>query len=142
MQTMAQLLAAKGARIWSIAPDAAVLESLRIMAEKDVGALVVMDHGQPVGLVSERDYARKVILRRRSSHDTPVRMIMTTAFAVASPRMNVDACMALMTSLRTRHVLIMERDELLGIVSIGDLVKATIEEQRFTIGQLQEYICS
>jgi len=142
MQTMAQLLAVKGTRVWSISPDATVFDSLRLMADKDIGALVVMDRGRPVGVVSERDYARKVVLRRRSSHDTPVRMIMTTAFAAASSQMGIDACMTLMTSLRTRHVLIMDDDALRGIVSIGDLVKATIEEQQFTIGQLQQYIRS
>ena len=143
MQTMAQLLAVKGTRVWSISPDATVFDSLRLMADKDIGALVVMDRGgRPVGVVSERDYARKVVLRRRSSHDTPVRMIMTAAFAAASSQMGIDACMTLMTSLRTRHVLIMDDDALRGIVSIGDLVKATIEEQQFTIGQLQQYIRS
>ena len=143
MQTMAQLLAVKGTRVWSISPDATVFDSLRLMADKDIGALVVMDRGgRPVGVVSERDYARKVVLRRRSSHDTPVRMIMTTAFAAASSQMGIDACMTLMTSLRTRRVLIIDDDDLRGIVSIGDLVKATIEEQQFTIGQLQQYIRS
>ena len=142
MQTMAQLLAVKGTRVWSISPDATVFDSLRLMADKDIGALVVMDRGRPVGVVSERDYARKVVLRRRSSHDTPVRLIMTTAFAAASPQMDIDACMTLMTSLRTRHVLIMDDDEFRGIVSIGDLVKARIEEQQFMIGQLQQYIRS
>jgi CBS domain-containing protein len=142
MQTMAQLLKAKGGRIWAISPDATVFDGLRIMAERDIGALVVTERGRPIGVVSERDYARKVILRRRSSHDTPVRMIMTTAFATAPPHMAVDACMALMTNLRTRHVLVMEGDELRGIVSIGDLVKSTINEQQFTIAQLERYIAS
>ena len=142
MQTMAQLLMAKGSQIWSISPDATVFDSLRLMAEKDIGALVVMDGGRPVGIVSERDYARKVVLRRRSSHDTPVRMIMTTTFGIAAPSMNCGACMTLMTSLRTRHVLVMHGDELQGIVSIGDLVKSTIDEQQFTIAQLERYIRS
>ena len=142
MQTMAQLLAAKGTLIWSIPPDATVFEGLQLMAAKDIGALVVMERGRPVGVLSERDYTRKVILRRRSSHDTPVRTIMTTAFAAAPPDMSVDACMGLMTMRRTRHVLIMEGDELRGIVSIGDLVKATIEQQQFTITQLEQYIRS
>ena len=142
MRTMAQLLAVKGAQVWSVSPEATVFDALQIMADKDVGALVVMERGQPVGVMSERDYARKVILRRRSSHDTPVRMIMTIAFAAVPPQMSVDACMTLMTSQRARHVLIMESDELLGIVSIGDLVKATIDEQQFTIGQLEQYIRS
>ena len=142
MQTMAQLLAGKGAQIWSISPDATVLDALQLMAEKDIGALVVMERGRPVGVVSERDYTRKVVLKGRSSHDTPVSTIMLTAFAAAPPHVSVDTCMTLMTSRRTRHVLIMEGDDLRGIVSIWDLVKATIEEQQFTIARLEQYIHS
>jgi CBS domain-containing protein len=97
---------------------------------------------RPVGLVSERDYARKVLLNDRSSHYTPVSTIMTTAVATAEPHVDVDSCMTPMTSQRTRHVLIMENDDLLGIVSIGHLFKATIEEQQFTIAQLEQYIHS
>ena len=141
MQTMAQLLTSKGAEIWSIAPDATVFDALRLMADKDIGALVVMEGGRPVGVVSERDYTRKIILRGRSSHDTPVSTIMTTAFAAAPPQISVDACMGLMTSRRTRHVLIMEGGDLRGIVSIGDLIRATIKEQH-TIAQLEQYIHS
>ena len=142
MRTMAQLLAGKGAQIWSTSPDATVFDALQLMADKDIGALVVMERDRPVGVVSERDYTRKVILRGRSSHDTPVRTIMTTAFAAAPPHVSVDTCMALMTSLRTRHVLIIEGEDLRGIVSIGDLIKATIEEQQFTIARLEQYIHS
>ncbi len=142
MQTMAQLLAGKGAQIWSISPDATVLDALQLMADKDIGALVVMERGRPVGVVSERDYTRKVVLKGRSSHDTPVSTIMLTAFAAAPPHVSVDTCMTLMTSRRTRHVLIMEGDDLRGIVSIWDLVKATIEEQQFTIARLEQYIHS
>ncbi len=142
MQTMAQLLAGKSAQIWSISPDVTVFDALQLMADKDIGALVVMERDRPVGVVSERDYTRKVILRGRSSHDTPVRTIMTTAFAAAPPHVSVDTCMALMTSLRTRHVLIIEGEDLRGIVSIGDFIKATIEEQQFTIARLEQYIHS
>ncbi len=142
MQTMAQLLASKDARIWSISPDATVFDALRLMADKDIGSLVVMEQGRPVGIVSERDYTRKVILRGRSSHYTPVSTIMSTTFAAAQTDVDVDTCMTLMTSQRTRHVLIMEDDDLLGIVSIGDLIKATIQEQQFTITQLEQYIHS
>ena len=142
MQTMAQLLAGKGAQIWSISPDATVFDALQLMADKDIGALVVMERGRPVGVVSERDYTRKVVLKGRSSHDTPVSTIMLTAFAAAPPHVSVDTCMTLMTSRRTRHVLIMEGDDLRGIVSIWDLVKATIEEQQFTIARLEQYIHS
>ena len=142
MQTMAQLLAGKDARIWSISPDATVFDALQLMADKDIGALVVMERGRPVGVMSERDYTRKVVLKGRSSHDTPVSTIMTTAFAAAPPHVSVDTCMTLMTSRRTRHVLIMDGDDLRGIVSIGDLIKATIEEQQFTIARLEQYIHS
>jgi CBS domain-containing protein len=142
MKTMAQLLASKGTQIWSTSPDDTVFDALRLMADKDIGSLVVMARGRAIGVVSERDYTRKVILKGRSSHDTPVSTIMTTAFAAAPPDINVDACMALMTSQHTRHVLIMEGDDLLGIVSIGDLIKTTIEEQQFTIAQLEQYIHS
>ncbi len=142
MQTMAQLLAGKSAQLWSISPDVTVFDALQLMADKDIGALVVMERDRPVGVVSERDYTRKVILRGRSSHDTSVGTIMTTAFAAAPPHVSIDACMTLMTSRRTRHVLIMEGDDLRGIVSIGDLIKATIEEQQFTIARLEQYIHS
>ena len=142
MQTMAQLLASKDAKIWSISPEDTVFDALRLMADKDIGSLVVLEQRRPVGVVSERDYTRKVILRGRSSHDTPVSAIMTTAFAAAEPHVDVDTCMTLMTSQRTRHVLIMEDDDLLGVVSIGDLIKATIAEQQFTIAQLEHYIHS
>ena len=142
MQTMTQLLAVKGAHVWSVPADATVFEALQVMADKDIGALVVMERGRPVGVVSERDYTRKVILKGRSSYDTPVRTIMTTAFATAPPEMSVDTCMTLMTMHRTRHVVIMEGAGIRGIVSIGDLVKATINEQQFTISQLERYIRS
>ncbi len=142
MQTMAQLLAGKGTRVASISPGATVLEGLQVMADMDIGALVVMDHGTPVALMSERDYTRKVVLKGRSSWDTPVSAIMMTAFPVAPPDATVDMCMNLMTRQRTRHVLIMDGERLCGIVSIGDLVKATIDEQRFTIAQMEQYIRS
>lgn len=142
MLTMAQMLAGKGSGVSSIAPGATVLEGLQIMADMDIGALVVMDQGRPVGLMSERDYARKVVLRGLFSRDTPVSAIMTTAFAVAPSHATVDMCMNVMTRQRTRHVLIMDGERLCGIVSIGDLVKATINEQQFTIAQMEQYIRS
>ena len=142
MQTMAQLLARKNSHIWSISPDATVFDALRLMADRDIGSLVVLEQRRPVGVVSERDYTRKVILRGRSSHDTPVSTIMTTAFAAAQPHIDVDTCMTLMTSHRTRHVLIMKDDDLLGIVSIGDLIRSTIKDQQFTIAQMEQYIHS
>ena len=142
MPTMAQLLAGKGGRVSSISPGATVLEGLQLMADMDIGALVVMDQGQPVGLLSERDYTRKVILKGRSSRDTPVSAIMVTAFATAPPDASVELCMNLMTRQRTRHVLIMDGERLCGIVSIGDLVRATIDDQKFTIAQMEKYIHS
>ena len=142
MQTMAQLLAEKGISVSSITPGATVLEGLQVMADMDIGALVVLDQGRPIGLVSERDYTRKVILRGRSSRDTPVSAIMVTAFATAPPDATVDMCMNLMTRQRTRHVLIMDGERLCGIVSIGDLVRATIDDQKFTIAQMEKYIHS
>jgi CBS domain-containing protein len=142
MKTLAQLLLAKDSRVWSVSPSSTVLAGLQLMSDLDIGALVVMEDGRAIGVLSERDYTRKVILRGRSSRDTPVRAIMTTAFATASPQMTVDRCMDLMTSQRTRHVLVMDGEALCGVVSIGDLVKATIDEQQFTIGQLEHYISS
>ena len=142
MQTMAQVLAGKSAELWSVAPDETVFDGLRLMAEKDVGALVVMERGRPIGMLSERDYARKVILRRRSSHSTPIRSIMTSAVETVTPDVTVEWCMSLMTRQRIRHVLVTRGDELCGIVSIGDLVKATIDDQQFTIVQLERYIGS
>jgi CBS domain-containing protein len=142
MQTMAQLLASKDAQIWSISPEGAVFDALRLMADKDIGSLVVVEHDRPVGVVAERDYTRKVILKGRSSHYTPVSTIMNTNFAATRPDVDVDTCMTLMASERTRHVLIMAGEDLLGIVSIGDLIKATIQEQQFTITQMEQYIRS
>jgi len=141
MLTMLHVLATKGSAVWSIRPEAPVFEGLQLMAEKDIGALLVMERGKPVGLLSERDYTRKVVLRRRSSHDTPVRHIMSSPVSVTCD-CSVDACMAIMTSSRTRHVLVMDDVQLRGLVSIGDLVKATIEDQQFTIVHLEQYISS
>jgi CBS domain-containing protein len=137
---MTQLLAVKGTDVWSVSPDTAVFEALQLMADKNIGALVVLEGGRPVGVVSERDYTRKVILKGRASRDTPVRSIMTTEFPVASPASLVDECMGLMTRSRARHVLVMDGAQLQGVVSIGDLVKSTIEHQQFTITQLEQYI--
>lgn len=142
MKTLAQLLLAKDSRVWSVSPSATVLAGLQRMADLDIGALVVLDDGRPIGVLSERDYTRKVVLSGRSSRDTPIRAIMTTTFATASPQMTVEQCMSVMTSQRTRHVLVMDGDVLCGVVSIGDLVKATIDEQQFTIVQLEHYVSS
>lgn len=140
MHTVKQLLESKGHDVWSVSPDTSVLEAIKKMADKRIGALLVLDRGKPVGIVSERDYARKVILQGRSSQETPVKDVMTTRVVCARPDLNVEECMAIMTDKRIRHLPVMEGDEVLGMISIGDLVKAIIAEQQFIINQLERYI--
>ena len=142
MKTVRQLLQAKGGAIHSVSPDTRVFEALKLMAEKEIGALVVTDGGALVGIMSERDYARKVILHGKSSHDIPVRDIMTSQVLTVTPGQTVDQCMALMTSKRFRHLPVTEAGKLVGLVSIGDLVKEVIAEQEQTIRQLESYIHS
>ena len=142
MNTVRQLLSTKGNRIYSIDPDQKVVDALRVMAEKDIGALVVMDGSRIAGILSERDYARKVLLQGKSSHDTPVREIMTTDVVTVTPGKTVDECMALVTSRRIRHLPVCDGDKLVGLVSIGDLVKDVIADQEQTIRQLESYIHS
>jgi CBS domain-containing protein len=140
MPSLWQLLASKGSQVWSISPDATVFAGLTLMAEKNIGALLIIEHDRPVGIMSERDYARKIILEGRSSRDTKVRSIMTTRLVRAQPSDSVEHAMALMTQERIRHLPIMEGDTVLGLVSIGDLVKAMIDQQQFRIEQLERYI--
>jgi len=140
MKTLRQLLQAKSSGILSIAPDARVFDALKMMAEKNVGALLVMDAGRLAGIMTERDYARKVILQGRSSLDTPVREIMTDKVLCVHPDQSVEECMGLMTDRRVRHLPVMDGDKLIGVLSIGDLVKETISEQQFVIKQLESYI--
>lgn len=140
MKTLKQLLQAKGGEIHSIAPDARVFDALKLMAEKNVGALVVLDNGRLAGIFSERDYARKVILLGKSSHDIPVREIMTGKVITVHPGQTVEECMALMTEKRIRHLPVTEGERLIGVLSIGDLVKEVIAEQEQTIKQLESYI--
>ena len=140
MGTVNEILNSKGREVWSITPDHTVFEALRLMAEKDVGALLVMEGTKLVGLVTERDYARKIVLAGKSSRETPVREAMTTRVLCARPDQTVEECMALMTDKRTRHLPIVDHKHVIGMVSIGDLVKAIIREQRFVIEQLQHYI--
>ena len=140
MKTIKDLLGNKGQEIWSVGPDATVYEAIELMAEKGVGALMFMDDERPAGIISERDYARKVILQGRSSKDTLVREIMTSRLIHTSPDRSVEECMTLMTTNKIRHLPVMEADQLVGIVSIGDLVKATISDQQSTIEQLERYI--
>jgi CBS domain-containing protein len=142
MKSLKQLLDAKGNQLHSIRPDARVIEALRLMAEKDVGALLVMEGARLVGILSERDYARKVMLQGKSSQDVLVREIMTANVVTVDPAKTVEACMALVTQRRIRHLPVCEEDRVIGIVSIGDLVKEVIAEQEQTIKQLESYIHS
>ena len=140
MISLLQLLDRKGRQVLSIGPDAPVLEAVRAMAERHVGALLVLDDGRLRGIVSERDYARKVVLQGRSSADTPVRDIMTAEVVFATPETTLHTAMHTMTQRRIRHLPVMTGDEIVGIVSIGDLVKAVIEAQQSEIDQLHSYI--
>lgn len=140
MKTVEQILDAKGSDVWSITPDASVLEAIKLMAEKEVGALLVMTGEKPVGIVSERDYARKVILKGRSSQKTPIQDIMTTHVVYVSPDQSIEECMALMTAKHIRHLPVMDGERLRGMLSIGDLVKAVIAEQKLVIKELERYI--
>jgi CBS domain-containing protein len=142
MTTVRKLLEGKGRAIYSVEPQAAVLDAIRLMAEHHVGALVVMQGAALEGIVSERDYARKVILRGRSSADTPVRDIMSAPVLTVSLDTSVQQCMQLMTDRRVRHLPVVEGTRVIGMVSIGDLVKAVIAEQRQQIEQLESYIHS
>jgi CBS domain-containing protein len=140
MTTVRQLLDQKGTNIWSIHPDASVFDAVAKMAEKDVGSLVVMDGEEFVGIITERHYARNIILRGKTSPSTPVRDIMERHVVVAQPGQSVDECMAIMSEERVRHLPVFEENKLIGIVSIGDLVKSIIGDQKFVIVQLEQYI--
>lgn len=140
MKIVEQLLSVKSSDIWSIDPDALVFDAITLMAEKGIGALLVVKDQRVVGILSERDYARKVLLKGRSSRQTPVRDIMTADVIFASPEQTVEECMGLMTNKRIRHLPVMAGDRLVGVISIGDLVKAVIADQQETIEQLESYI--
>jgi len=142
MQTVSQLLDHKGRQVWTIDPDATVLDAIGEMADKDVGALVVMEGALFLGVISERHYARSVALAGRSSGDTRVRDIMRTAVPRVTLSTDVNTCMQLITEHRARHLPVMQGEELVGLVSIGDLVAAIIAEQRSTIEQLESYIAT
>lgn len=139
-RTVRQILQSKGHTVWSVAPQTSVYEALQLMAEKDIGALLVLDGEKVAGIFSERDYARKVILRGKSSIDTPVREIMTDEVIYIHPGQTIEECMEIMTEKRVRHLPVFEDGELVGIVSIGDVVKAIISEQELIIEQLGNYI--
>ena len=140
MKLIHEIIENKGDEVWFIGPHATVYEAIEIMADKGVGALVVMENEKLVGIISERDYARKVILQGRSSRDTPVLDIMSSPVIETSPDSTVDDCMAVMSDNKIRHLPVMQDDKLLGVISIGDLVKETIREQKSTIEQLERYI--
>jgi len=138
--TVKQILSEKGHEIWSISPDTTVFDALKSMSEKGVGALVVLDDQKVVGVFSERDYARKVILEGKSSKDLPVEEIMTRRVVFVKPENTTDECMALMTDKHIRHLPVVVDDQLVGIISIGDVVKAIISQQELVIEQLENYI--
>ncbi len=140
MLSVRSILAEKGRVIFQVPPDATVLDALREMATRNCGALLVMDQGRPVGMVSERDYARKVVLMGRVSSHTLVREIMDADVVNVPIHLSVDQCMALMTQYRSRHLLVRDGDQLAGVISIGDVVKAMISDQQSTIAQLHQYI--
>ena len=142
MRRVRHLLEAKAPEVFAIGPDAPVIDAIRLMAEKGIGAVVVMQAGRLAGILSERDYARKIVLQGRSSRDTPVRDIMTSSVVTVRLDDSVDHCMQLVTDKRIRHLPVLERDAVLGVVSIGDLVRAVIEDQQLEIDQLQRYIAS
>ena len=140
MTTLNQLLDSKGRQVWSIEPNDSVLDAIRLMAEKGVGALLVMQEDRLTGILSERDYARKVILEGKSSQHTPVSEIMTTNVLYASPEQSIDECMALMSAKHIRHLPIVDEARVEGMISLGDLVKTIIDEQKRTIEHLERYI--
>ena len=142
MAVVAQLLKQKSGTVHSVGPEAPVLEAIRLMAEHGVGALLVMQSQQLVGVVSERDYARKVILKGRSSSETSVREIMSSPVFTVRPDQTVHECMQIVNDKRVRHLPVVEGERVVGVLSIGDLVRAVLEEQQKTIEELEQYIRS
>jgi CBS domain-containing protein len=140
VKTVRDILEVKGHNVWRVPLEATVFDALRLMAEKEVGALVVVDGPTPAGIISERDYARKVVLLGRTSPNTLVNEIMTSPVVFTHPDQPIEECMAIMTDKRIRHLPVMQEGKLSGIISIGDLVKTIIAEQKFTIEQLERYI--
>ena len=140
MITIRHLLDAKGYEVWSISPNATVYEAIELLAEKDIGAVLVMDGDQLEGILSERDYARQLILKGRMSKETEVEVIMTSDVHTLGPDNTLEECMALMTQKHIRHIPIMDEGKVIGVISIGDAVNATIANQEFLIEQLEKYI--
>ena len=142
MHTLRQLLGNKTAEVYSVAPNDSVIDAIRLMAQKGVGAVLVMEGAGLVGIISERDYARKVVLHGRSSAETAVREIMTAEVVTVGLRQTVAECMQIVTEHRIRHLPVLDGDEVVGVISIGDLVKAVIEDQKVQLDELQRYIAS
>jgi len=140
MISIHQVLQSKGSEVWQISPDSSVYEALQLLAEKNIGALLVLRNGKLVGVVSERDYTRKVALHGKTSLKTPVKEIMTDTVVAVASESTVEEAMAIMTDKHIRHLPVLEGDKIVGVVSIGDLVKAIIADQEFTINQLEKYI--
>ncbi len=140
MVMVSQCLQRKGRSVWSIGPDASVYDALQLMAEKDIGALLVLEGDELAGIFSERDYARKVVLKGKSSKETTLREIMTSRVIYVHQHQSIDECMALMTEYHVRHLPVLEGEKLVGVISIGDVVKEIISEQKFVIEQLEQYI--
>ena len=138
--TLRQLLQSKGGAAWSVPSTSTVFDALQSMAEKNVGALLVIDNEKLVGIISERDYARKVALRGKSSKETPVKEIMTEKVVYVRPDESIEECMAVMTEKHIRHLPVIDAGVLIGVISIGDVVRAVIAEQKFIIAQLENYI--
>ena len=140
MTTVRTVLQTKKNELWSIPPDAVVFEALKIMADKNIGALLVMQKETVVGIFSERDYARKIILRGESSRTAAVKDVMTSSVLTVHLEQSIDACMALMTDKHIRHLPVVENEKIIGLISIGDVVKSIISEHKETIQQLENYI--
>jgi len=140
MRNVSQIIERKGSQVVSVARQSPVLEAIRVMAEHHIGAVLVMEGSQLLGIASERDYARKVILQGRSSHDTPVAVIMSSPVVCVGPHDSVAECMSIMTEKHIRHLPVIDGERVIGVVSIGDLVKELIEEQKQEISLLQQYI--
>jgi CBS domain-containing protein len=140
MKIVKDVLQAKGQEVWSVSPDGSVYDALTLMAEKNVGALLVMESDRVVGIISERDYARKVILKGKSSKELAVKEIMTSRVVWVRPEQTMEECMELMTDKHIRHLPVLDDNRLVGLISIGDVVKAIIAEKEFIIGQLEGYI--
>ena len=140
MKTVREVLQNKGSKIWSVSPDTTVFDALKLMAEKNIGSLIVMDGDQVAGIMSERDYARKVSILGKFTRETLVKEIMSSTIFYVDSSYHIDECMALMSNKRVRHLPVLENDKLVGIISIGDVVKAVIDEKEFVIEQLVHYI--